>query len=66
MTNQNHTVLLIVFGMMFGTVGTSIGIADSYGVLSWIFLGLGIVLPAVAAGLAVRNDDALGEVEQST
>jgi hypothetical protein len=58
--------LLIVFGMTFTTVGMTIGDVDSYGVLSWIFLGLGIVLPVGAAVLAARHDDALTSDEQNT
>jgi hypothetical protein len=57
MSLQHRTTLLIVFGMMFATVGLSIGIADSYGVLSWVFLGLGIGLPVWAAVRAAENDD---------
>jgi uncharacterized oligopeptide transporter (OPT) family protein len=69
MTDQPRTAqrtsLLVVFGMMFSTVGLMIGVADSYGVLSWIFLGLGVLLPLIAAVLAVGTDTPRGEETQS-
>jgi hypothetical protein len=68
MTDQartdQRTSLLIVFGMMFVTIGLAIDVSGSYGVLSWIFLGLGVVLPLVAAVLPTQTDDSLDE-EQS-
>ncbi|HKL88028.1 MAG TPA: hypothetical protein VJ884_03410 [Salinibacter sp.] len=65
MTDQDRTAqrttLLIVFAMTFTTVGLSIGTANTYGLLSWAFLGLGIVLSCIAAVYAIRKDDTLGE-----
>lgn len=52
---------LVIFGSMFATIGMAIGVTDSYGVLSFICLGLGLVLCCTAAVLAVRNDDSFGE-----
>jgi hypothetical protein len=68
MTDPNpaaqRTALLVVFGMMFTTVGLSIGTADSYGILSWIFLGLGVLLPFVGLVLADWEDGVSSEEEQ--
>lgn len=60
-STAQRTALLIVFGMMFTTVGLAIGGADSYGVLSFVFLGLGLVLSFIAAVLEVGENDAGGE-----
>jgi uncharacterized protein (DUF983 family) len=55
--NAQRTALLVVFGMMFTTVGLAIGTTLSYGVPSWIFLGLGVLLPLIAAVLAAQDTD---------
>ena len=55
--NSQRTALLVVFGMMFTSVGLSIGTSLSYGVPSWIFLGLGVLLPLIAAVLAAQETD---------
>lgn len=65
MTDQSHTTrrinLLNIFGLVFATIGMSIGVTDSYGVLSFACLGLGLVLLGTSAVLAIRNDDSSGE-----
>ena len=65
MTDENRTTqrtsLLVVFGMMLTTVGLSIGTTSSYSVLSWGFLGLGVLLPVVAVVLAIRENGAVGK-----
>lgn len=58
---DQRTSLLIVFGMMFTTVGLAIGVTDAYGTLSFIFLGLGLVLPFIALILSIEEDEASGE-----
>jgi hypothetical protein len=58
MTEENGTsqrrALLIIFGCTFSTIGMAIGTADSYGVLSFTFLGLGI-LTLLAAVVLEEN-----------
>jgi len=55
--SQQRTTLLVVFGMMFVTVGLAID--DSYRVLSFLFLGLGVLLPFIAVVLDIGEDDTL-------
>lgn len=51
-----RTSLLVVFGAMFTTVGVATDFSGSYAVLSFISLGLGVVLFFTAAVLAIRDE----------
>ena len=65
MTDQDRTsqrtTLLLVVGLTFTSLGIAIDVDASYGFLSWIFLGLGILIPFVAVVLAARTNDASDE-----
>lgn len=46
---------------MFATIGLGFDVPGPYAVLSFIFLGVGLVLCFIAAVLAIEGDDAPGE-----
>lgn len=60
---DQRTALLVVFGMVFMTIGLGFDVPGPYAVLSFILLGLGVVLPFIAGVLEIGEDDAVGETE---
>ena len=61
-SSDQRTALLVVFGCMFSTIGMAIGSTDSYGVLSFLLLGLG-VLTLLAAVLLPSEEGGASDKE---